>query len=333
MKPRRPHVHTITLPLPFKLKAVNLYLLKDDTGHILIDAGVNTAEALNALDRELQALGVSWKTIHTVFITHYHSDHCGLAATIRKKSGAAIYMAKQDFDPLDKFLRRPEMVVGPEEFYFEHGMPQETLLQVKADTASLMDFITPFRPDCFYRHGEVIVREPYSFLPIHTPGHTVGHTCLFEKSSGLFFSGDHVLGSITPNIAAYPANPLPDPLRSYLASLAKLIPLKASKILPAHGDEIIDLSQRIHSILAHHEERRQRVLNALGSGPADAYMVSSIIFGDDLDLLELWLAFFETIAHLVNLEHSERVMRICEGARTLFLLPSGHTDQRSPQTQ
>ncbi|MGA7876724.1 MAG: hypothetical protein WCA08_13770 [Desulfoferrobacter sp.] len=29
MRPRWPQVHTITIPFPFKLKAVNLYLLKD----------------------------------------------------------------------------------------------------------------------------------------------------------------------------------------------------------------------------------------------------------------------------------------------------------------
>jgi len=326
MEPYRPRVHTITIPLPFKLKAVNLYLLEDHTGHILIDAGVNTPDALDALEGELDALGVPWKSIHTLFITHYHSDHCGLAATIREKSGAAIYMAKQDFDLLDAFQQRPEMITGPEEFYVEHGMPRKIVRRLEAATASLMDLIIPFLPDCFYRHGEEIVREPYSFQPIHTPGHTVGHTSIFERRSGLLFSGDHVLETITSNIAAHPANPLPDPLRSYLASLEKLLSLNVSLTLPAHGRAIEDLPWRIHSILAHHEERKQRVLDALASGPASAYAVSSIIFGSDLDLMDQWLAFFETLAHLVNLEHAGRVARVFEESRTCFLLPSGPLD-------
>ncbi len=325
MEPYRPRVHTITIPLPFRLKAVNLYLLEDYTGHILIDAGVHTREALDALEGEIDALGVSWKSIHTLFITHYHSDHCGLAAAIRERSGAAIYMATQDFDLLEAFQQRPEMVAGPEEFYVEHGMPRKMVRRLEAATASLMDLIIPFRPNHFYHHGEEIVREPHSFLPIHTPGHTVGHTCIFEQRSGLLFSGDHVLDTITSNIAAHPANPLPDPLRSYLGSLEKLVSLKVSNTLPAHGRAIEDLPRRIYSILAHHEERKQRVLDALESGPASAYTVSSIIFGSDLDLMDQWLAFFETLAHLVNLEHVHRVARASEESRTSFFLPSGWT--------
>lgn len=322
MEPYRPRVHTITLPLPFKLKAVNIYLLEDYTGHILIDAGVNTPEALDALEDELRVLAVPWKSIHTLFITHYHSDHCGLAATIRERSGAAIYMAGQDFELLEAFQRHPEMIVGPEEFYVEHGMPRKIVRKLETATASLMDLIIPFRPDCFYRQGEEIAREPYSFLPVHTPGHTVGHTCIFERRSGLLFSGDHVLDTITPNIADHPANPLSDPLRSYLASLEKLLSLKVSNTLPAHGKAVEDLPSRIYSILAHHEERKQRVLDVLASGPASAYSVSSTIFGSDLDLLDQWLAFFETLAHLVSLEYGRRVARAREGARTCFFVPS-----------
>ncbi|WP_244085680.1 MBL fold metallo-hydrolase [Desulforhabdus sp. TSK] len=199
-------------------------------------------------------------------------------------------------------------------------MPRKIVRRLEAATASLMDLIIPFRPYYFYRHGEEIVKEPYSFLPIHTPGHTVGHTCIFERRSGLLFSGDHVLETIASNIPAHPANPLPDPLHSYLASLEELRSLKVSNTLPAHGNAIEDLPRRIQEILAHHEERKQRVLDALASGPANAYAVSSIIFGSDLDLMDEWLAFLETLAHLVNFEHARRVARVSEESRTFFLL-------------
>jgi hypothetical protein len=43
-----------------------------------------------------------------------------------------------------------------------------------------------------------------------------------------------------------------------------------------------------------------------------------VIFGDDLDLLERWMAFQETLAHLVWLEAAGRVARTMEGTRVCF---------------
>jgi glyoxylase-like metal-dependent hydrolase (beta-lactamase superfamily II) len=317
-----PHaqVRSITLPLPFRLKAVNLYLLQCHSGHVLIDAGVNTPQALDALDRELRRLGVPWESIHTLFITHYHSDHCGLAATVRERSGATVYMSREDCDLLDDFFLHPEMIVGPKDFYIEHGMPEKTVRKLDAATASLMELILPFRPDRFYRQGEEIAQPPYSFMPIHTPGHTVGHTCLWEQTFGLLFAGDHVLGEITPNIAAHPANPLRDPLHSYLDSLAKLAPLKDVRTLPAHGPVIECLQDRISAIRWHHKERKRIILDVIKAGPVSAHTISSRIFPDDLDLLSQWMAFFETLAHLVTLESEGCVKRAHEGPRTAFSL-------------
>ena len=87
MRANRSNVHVLRIPLPFRLREVNLYLLKDHAGYTLIDTGPNTSLAVAALERELADLGVSWERIHTILITHYHSDHCGLAAEVRRRSG------------------------------------------------------------------------------------------------------------------------------------------------------------------------------------------------------------------------------------------------------
>ena len=47
-----------------------------------------------------------------------------------------------------------------------------------------------------------------------TPGHTSGHITVHEPHKKLFFSGDHVLGDITPNIQAWTDDH--DPLAVYL---------------------------------------------------------------------------------------------------------------------
>ena len=40
------------------------------------------------------------------------------------------------------------------------------------------------------------------WIAVHTPGHTSDHLCLYDPEERLFISGDHVLPTITPHIAA-----------------------------------------------------------------------------------------------------------------------------------
>jgi hypothetical protein len=55
-----PGLYQLTIPLPFRLNHVHVYLVEADDGFILIDTGVNTSEAFTGLKRKLHDLpGVS----------------------------------------------------------------------------------------------------------------------------------------------------------------------------------------------------------------------------------------------------------------------------------
>lgn len=62
----------------------------------------------------------------------------------------------------------------------------------------------------------------------HTPGHSPGHMCFWEKESGYLFTGDLVYKDTL--FAYYPST---DP-KAYLNSLEKISLLPAKKIFPAH---------------------------------------------------------------------------------------------------
>ena len=320
MRANLSNIHVLRIPLPFRLREVNLHLLRDHAGYTLIDTGPNTLQAVAALESELADLGVSWESIHTILITHYHSDHCGLAAEVRRRSGANIYMDRQDWELLRIFFAHPEKIIGPEEFYLREGMPRELVSGLDRSVRPLMDLILPFTPDRFYGEQEPIVSSPFTLVPVRTPGHTVGHTCFYEGGRGLFFCGDHVLDRITPNIAAHPLNPLADPLHAYLDSLALLRDLSVSATLAAHGPPIGDLIGRIDAIREHHALRMANIRKILEQSPATAYTISLQIFGDDLDALERWMAFYETLAHLVHLENGGQIQSGENGERHWYTL-------------
>src|SRR5919197_2696926 len=75
----------ITLPTPFYIGPVNVYLIKEDPV-TLIDTGPKTTEALAALRAGLRQAGLSVSDIRRIVLTHAHEDHCGMARALRDEA-------------------------------------------------------------------------------------------------------------------------------------------------------------------------------------------------------------------------------------------------------
>ena len=82
-------VTTITLPVPFSVRAVNCYLLEGDP-LTLVDPGADWPETVVELDASLAARGLRVEDVEQVVLTHQHYDHVGLAHTVRERSGATV---------------------------------------------------------------------------------------------------------------------------------------------------------------------------------------------------------------------------------------------------
>src|SRR3954471_1480265 len=78
----------IPLPLPH-IKTVNAWLLRGDP-LTLLDTGPREERALAELERGLARAGVRIEDLELVLVTHHHLDHVGLAAAIKRRSGARI---------------------------------------------------------------------------------------------------------------------------------------------------------------------------------------------------------------------------------------------------
>ena len=77
-------VWLVRLPLPWPLAIVNVYLLEQQDGLLLIDCGVKTEEPLEVLSQALATLGRTFEDIRQIVVTHMHADHVGAAAELRR---------------------------------------------------------------------------------------------------------------------------------------------------------------------------------------------------------------------------------------------------------
>src|SRR5258708_20892564 len=95
----------LTLPLPFELQSVNVYLVALSDGYQLIDCGMNTEPAFETLSAAMEKRGLAWTDIRQILLTHMHPDHMGMAARLLELSGAQLAMHEVE-------LRHLRLVTG-----------------------------------------------------------------------------------------------------------------------------------------------------------------------------------------------------------------------------
>src|SRR3954447_16802362 len=84
------YADAVPIPLPLAhVGSVNAWLLPG-TPLTLVDTGPRDDAALSALEAGLREQGLGIEDLELVLLTHHHVDHIGLAAEIRRRSGAAI---------------------------------------------------------------------------------------------------------------------------------------------------------------------------------------------------------------------------------------------------
>ena len=147
-----------------------------------------------------------------------------------------------------------------------------------------------------------------------TPGHTPGHTCLYEPDKKILVAGDHILTDITPNIQCW--SDQRNPLKDYLASLDKVYTLKVAHVLPGHRRLFRNYRERIDELKQHHKRRVEEALSILSNGSKTAFHAASEMTWDiNYESWELfpaaqkWFATGEAIAHLRYLEEKEMIIR------------------------
>ena len=149
---------------------------------------------------------------------------------------------------------------------------------------------------------------------MHTPGHAPGHTCLYLPEDRILFSGDHILGTITPGIQCN--TDTINPIASYLQSLTRIRELDLKLILPGHRDIIEAPYDRIDELLDHHRRRCDDICTILDGSAMNAYDLASrmkwdipMATWDDVPDDQKWHATSEAISHLRYLEEKGIVER------------------------
>ncbi len=323
-------IEAIPVPLPF-VGSVNAWLLRGDPVTV-VDTGPRSEQALDALERGLGLRGLRLEDIELVIGTHHHHDHVGLAATIKRRSGARIAVLAETADYAEHYLENVERDRNfARELMAGHGVPEELF----GVSEALWDYIgttaESFDADIRLTHGDHIRAGRFDLRVVARPGHSATDTLFVDPAARVAFVGDHLLAKISPNTEIYGTA---DGGRSrsrvdYLNGLRRTVRMPLERLLPGHGPAVYSAGDLVRRAFAQHRRRCKRIIGILEPGPATAFAIAQRLWREAIVREQPLLVVWEVLGHLdLMLTAGIAVERLDEDGRWRYALARLATDGR-----
>ncbi|MBQ4858164.1 MBL fold metallo-hydrolase [Pseudoalteromonas sp. MMG007] len=195
-------MQVITIPVTPFAQNSRIVICTQTNQAVVIDPGGDTDKIITALnDRQLD--------LKAIWLTHGHLDHVGGADTLRKYFNVQLIGPQKD-----------------EVFWFEN-LPMQ---------AQMFGFaqITPFYPDIWLNHDDVVSVGKLSFVVKHCPGHTPGHIVFYQPQHETVIVGDVIFkGSVgRTDFPKGDSKQLIESIKAHILTLPD-----NTKILSGHGSD------------------------------------------------------------------------------------------------
>lgn len=198
----------------------NSYLVYDESKEaVLIDPGDQKDLIIKTIDK----LGLK---INYIIITHAHADHIGAARDIMDKYNCEFLIEKSDLEKLNNPISNCAYILN-----------DMNVRQVSKDKIICVSDLYTFSVGSM------------DFKIIHTPGHTCGSVCIYEKNSKSLFTGDTIFDNCYGRCDLDTSS-----FEKMVSSLRKVFYMFGDediKIYPGHGNvtDLLSAKKRIKLLL------------------------------------------------------------------------------------
>jgi glyoxylase-like metal-dependent hydrolase (beta-lactamase superfamily II) len=284
------------------------YLVLVDDYIVLIDTGSGFGDSNAHLEAGIEQAGaaagrrIRIEDLTHILITHGHIDHFGGLVFLRERAHALVGIHELDLGNLTNYEERVALAENHLKTYLvEVGVPEdkrEGILNMYRVNKMLFHSV---EVDFTYE-AKGMRLGPFDML--HVPGHCAGHVVI--RMHNFLFSGDHVLGRITPHQSPERLTYFTG-LGHYLDSLTLLEKWAGNSelTLAGHDDPIPNLPLRLEEIRQSHAARLNLTLEFLAE-PHTIAEVSQKLFGR-VDGYNVLLAIEEAGAHVEYLHQRGRL--------------------------
>ncbi|MEK6989155.1 MBL fold metallo-hydrolase [Paenibacillus sp. FSL K6-1566] len=220
-----------------RLFPVNVYLVEENDGLTLIDAGMPFSEK-----GILEAAAAIGKPITRILLTHAHDDHIGALDGLKKAlPQAAVYISRRDAQLL---AGNRDLLPGEPQTAIRGGVPKPKAVKAV--------------PDVLLEDGDSVG----SLKALASPGHTPGHMAFLDQRSGILIAGDawQTRGGLAVSGVLRPWFPFPA-MATWSKELALSTAIAHAALQPAvlavgHGPMITQPEARMQRAI---EEAQRRI--------------------------------------------------------------------------
>jgi glyoxylase-like metal-dependent hydrolase (beta-lactamase superfamily II) len=264
---------------------VNIYVITGSNG-LVYDSGYGNRSSVNSFIRQFNEINRICRErgyenrIDRILLSHAHADHFSGLKKLRESLGFRIIVT----DEIKRIISSRKVYTdsySPPEKIEKKTLPEKLLYAVKL----LIHKIEYGLYGLYW--GVSYVSDPDIVIPSDTgieingeqwrifisPGHSHEHITLYNKESGILFSGDNVMKSI--NVWLGPPKSDLDDYEASLTSMSNLPGLKI--ILPAHGSPVTDPYGRIGEIIEWRRKRTIDILNLIKSSTPEGITAKGIL--------------------------------------------------------
>src|SRR5919197_1515244 len=269
-----PGIHWLSMPLPFALDHINLWLVQDEGGWTIVDTGIGNAQTRELWDKLLER----FQPIRRVLLTHYHPDHAGNADWLCQRYGVELWTTQGEY------------------------------LTAHAVGASGAGYTTEAVLNVFRRNG----LDDAHYAAMSGRGNRYRQLVPdFPHAYRRIIEGDVLRVGKNQWRAIIGHGHAPEHLS--LDSIARYRELPADVlVLPSHGKPFRGAHERVAELEAHHRRRFDELKRELSKGARSAGELLPVMFRRPLDAHQTFFAMGEAIAHLHYLYYAGEAKRTAE---------------------
>ena len=299
-----PGVRWLSMPLPFALDHINLWLV----GDTIIDTGIGDERTRTLWEKLLAE-----KQIERVILTHYHPDHAGNAGWLTRRFDVPLWTTQGEY--LTAHAVRESSAGYTSEavidVFLKNGLEPERATKMLGRgnryAALVPDFPKSYRRIIGGDRLQIGGREWRAFIG---HGHAPEHLSLYCEALNVVIAGDMLLSTISTNVSVWSIDPEGDPLRLFLESLKRYRELPEDVlVLPSHGKPFRGAHLRVAELESHHQGQFRKIEDILKNKQCSAGELLGVLFRRPLDAHQTFFAMGEAIAHLHYLYYAGRLKR------------------------
>ena len=247
----------------------NVYVLAGPDG-LIYDAGYGRKKTVKYLISQIKKIEQRYKAenkdfkLTRIMTSHAHPDHFSGLKPLQKKLGLKVIATKKTIK-----------IINNKKIFSKFFDPDiwEDLISIRTFWRRVVEKIAYPLWRLFYHrlYGIKFLKEADVYIEENTdiminnenwkifpsPGHSPDHISLYNEKTGILFSGDNVLRSITTWLG--PPHCVIDDYVKSVKEIQKLSNVK--KIFAAHGSPIENPKERIEEIITHREKRTQQIVD------------------------------------------------------------------------